>query len=69
MADHRKVSRREGQDHPKASLTDSEVELLRQMHEEFPAGHAQHLGYRALSKIFEIPRGTVRGMCKYRCRK
>lgn len=42
-------------------LTDHEVELMRQLHEE---GY----GYRRLAKIFEIHRMTVRDIVTYRHR-
>ena len=38
------------------------------MHEEFPPGHFEHVGYRKLSAIFNAPRYTVRDICKYRRR-
>lgn len=60
--------RRQGQDHPKANLTDREVDRMRVMHEEYPVGHAQHLGYRQLGTIFGISRYTARNHCKYRRR-
>ena len=48
-----------GQNHHKATLTDSEVARMRALHAEFPVGHPDHLGYRRLAKIFEVPRATV----------
>ena len=49
-------------------LTDHEVELMRTMHEEFPAGHPKHVGYRKLAAIFNTPRPTVQTYCNYRRR-
>ena len=49
-------------------LTDHEVELMRVMHEEFPLGHPEHVGYRKLTAIFQVPRYTVRDFCLYRRR-
>lgn len=49
-------------------LTDHEVELMRTMHEEFPAGHSKHVGYRKLAAIFNTPRPTVQTYCNYRRR-
>jgi len=50
-----------GEDHPAAKLTDHEVELLLEMHEE-------NIGYRKLAKIFEISPSQVRNICKGRKR-
>lgn len=50
---------RRGDDHPKAKLTNREVELMRQLHEE------DSLGYKKLSKIFETHVDTVRDICNY----
>lgn len=47
-----------GENHPQAKLTDHEVELLRQMHDE---GY----GYKRLAKMFETPVRTVRDICNY----
>lgn len=52
---------RRGENHPKAKLTDHEVELMRQLHEE-------NVGYKKLAKIFEVPIGTCRNICKYMTR-
>lgn len=48
-----------GQNHHKAKLTDLEVERMRELHAEFAVGHPNHLGYRRLAKLFEVPRATV----------
>ena len=48
-----------GEKHHKAVLTDGEVARMRALHAEFPVGDPNHLGYRRLAKIFEIPRATV----------
>jgi plasmid maintenance system antidote protein VapI len=32
---------------------------MRALHAEHPVGHPEHLGYRRLAKIFEVPRATV----------
>lgn len=55
-----------GEAHPKAALSDHEVELMRQLHEEYPVGHAKHLGYRRLAKMFDVAKTTVRQICNYR---
>lgn len=46
-------------------LSDGEVELLRQMHEEHPLGHPDHIGIRRLAKIFDIPKNTAAKLCNY----
>lgn len=48
-----------GQHHHKAKLTDSEVERMRRLHAEYAVGHPDHLGYRRLAKMFEVPKTTV----------
>lgn len=53
---------RVGQDHPRAALTDAEVDLMRHMHE------VEKIGYRQLAKMFEIGKTTVRDICNYRTR-
>jgi len=55
-----------GEAHYKAHLTDHEVELMRELHEEHPVGHPQHLGYRRLAKMFGVSKTTVRHICVYR---
>ncbi len=50
-----------GEDHPRAKLTDAEVERLRQL-------HAEGIGYRRLAVIFEVNRATVRDIVKFRTR-
>jgi len=51
-----------------ARLSDHDVELMRLMHEEFPRGHPQHIGYRRLGKIFQCSRKTAENICHYRKR-
>jgi len=46
-----------GEDHPSAKLTDHEVDLLIEMHED-------NVGYRKLSQMFEISKSQVRNICK-----
>lgn len=41
---------------------------MRVMHEEFPAGHPEHIGYRKLTAIFGVSRPYVQKICKYRRR-
>ena len=57
-----------GEDRHGARLTNNEIKLMRQMHEEFPAGHAKHLGYKRLAQIFECHTTTAQNICTYRAR-
>lgn len=51
-----------GEDHPKAILTDGEVEHLRRLYEE------GGWGYKRLAAKFEVSRESVRDIVKYRRR-
>jgi len=53
--------RRTGEDHPNAVLTDSEVELMRQLRESGKT-------WDWLVQKFEVPKRTVRDICAYRRR-
>lgn len=57
-----KRTRSRGENHPKAVLTDREVELMRQLHE------GEGWGYRRLAKKFDCPRNTAVDICNYRRR-
>lgn len=57
-----------GEAHPKVTLSDHEIELMRQLHEEYPTGHPKHLGYRRLAKKFNVAKTTVRAICNYKVR-
>lgn len=60
---HRVAPRRNvGQLHPKARLTDHEVELLRRMHED------DGISLRKLAQAFEVPWQTVQSICAGRTR-
>jgi hypothetical protein len=48
-----------GQFHPRAVLTDQQVERIRYLHEEIG------LGYRKLSKLFEVSRTQIARICRY----
>lgn len=54
--------RRVGEDHPQAVLTDHEIEVMRDLHEN------HGIGYRRLSRIFDVPRSQVQRICRYRVR-
>ncbi len=53
-----------GESHPKAVLTDHEVELLLELREENPAVHT----YAWLAEKFEVSTMTVRSICRGRTR-
>jgi len=46
-------------------MSDHDVELMREMHEEYPRAHKGHLGYRRLADIFGCHRNTARKICLY----
>lgn len=54
-----------GQNHPRAVLTDDDVERMRRMHEEWPVGDPRHVGYKRLAKRFECSRQHVMRICRY----
>jgi len=51
-----------GERHHKATLTDHEIDLIRELREEYG------FGYRRLAKKFEVSRETIRSICAYRTR-
>jgi hypothetical protein len=55
-----------GSDHPQARLIERDVELMRQLHEEYPVGDPRHLGYRRLARIFGVAKTTVRQAVNYK---
>ena len=54
--------RNSGQLHPKAKLSDREVELLRTLRE------VDGYSYGKLAQVFEVSKDYVVRICKYRCR-
>jgi len=56
------MAHRSGEKHPKATLTDHEVELMRTLHEH------HKLGYKTLAKKFDVSVATVQHICRYRRR-
>lgn len=54
--------KRIGQDHPAARLTDQEVELMRQLHEE------HSMGLTALARMFDVTKKAVWQIVTYRLR-
>lgn len=51
-----------GEDHPKAELTDAEVELIRSLHE------ADGMSYSQLAEKFEQSKGAIAKICQYKRR-
>lgn len=47
-----------GEDHPRARLTNHDVDLMREM-------HGQGMGYRRLAKMFGCSRTCVAVICRY----
>lgn len=52
----------------KLVLSDRDVELMRELHEEHPREHPEHIGYKQLARMFECSRSTVQNICTYRKR-
>ncbi len=50
-----------GENHPRAKLTDAEVETIRSLHD-------QGMSYRELAKKFEISKSTAESICLFRRR-
>jgi len=50
-----------GEDHPKATLTDSEVEQVRRLNES-------GIGYGRIAAIMDAPKSTIAAICQYRRR-
>lgn len=56
--------RRAGESHPNARLTDTDIDLMREMH-ELVDDHGRTLyGYRKLARVFECSRGYARYVVK-----
>ncbi|MCS3902806.1 DNA invertase Pin-like site-specific DNA recombinase [Methylohalomonas lacus] len=53
---------RAGESHPKAKLSDNDVRLIRELHEN------HGLGYGTIAKKFDSSRSTIISICNYRCR-
>ena len=52
----------------KTRLTDHEIDLMREMYEEFEPGHDQHVGTRKLAAIFCCSRDYAKNITQYRRR-
>jgi DNA invertase Pin-like site-specific DNA recombinase len=48
-----------GESHPRAKLTDAQVDQIRNLFEE------GFVGYRALARFFGVPRTTIASICRY----
>lgn len=59
---------RVGEDHPQATLTNAQVEEIRDRFEAYDVGHPKHEGYLRLAKAFGVGRRTVRDIVHYRKR-
>lgn len=62
MFDRRKNGPRRGEDHPGATLTDAEVDKVRQMRE------TEKMTYEAIAVIMDSKKSTIATICKYRRR-
>jgi hypothetical protein len=61
-------TQRIGEDHPRAKLSDAQVEQIRDEYEAHPQGHPEHVGYRLLAKKWNIHPSMVRNIVTYRRR-
>lgn len=53
-----------GETHHRAKLTDEQVDLMRELHEQ----EIDPWGYRRLAKHFNVCKSTVRDICHYKIR-
>lgn len=51
--------------HHRCKLTDHEVEVMRQMHEEFPRGDPRHMGRCKLAEKFGVSKRYAGLICAY----
>lgn len=54
--------RRIGQDHPRANLSDEQVNRIRDLRED------HDLSYDQLAAMFQVPKATIQSICQYRTR-
>ena len=59
---------RVGEDHQKATLSDLQVEAMRDRYEAGVEGTGPKVGYRVLAKEFGVSKRTVRDIVNYRRR-
>lgn len=50
---------RVGESHHRAKLSDEQVDLIRDLHEEYG------FGYKKLAHVFKVSRDTIRQICLY----
>lgn len=67
------MSVRSGEDHPNCTLTDEDVEFIRQLYEEGKEmeeaeRRRRQLGYKGIAKRFECSPRVVRDIVHYRSR-
>lgn len=53
-----------GESHHRARLTDEQVDLMRELHEQ----EIDPWGYRRLAKRFDVSKSTARDICQYKIR-
>lgn len=58
-------TQRIGEDHPRAKLTNDEVEQIRDEYEDGLAGLGPRIGYRLLAKKFKVSKRTIRNIVHY----
>ena len=61
-------TRRIGEDHAGAKLTDAQVERIRDEYEAHPPGDPLHIGYRLLAKRWGVSKRTIRDIVSYSTR-
>lgn len=61
---HADSGRVTGQGHPRAKLTDADIDMIRALHEDGDSP----LGYRQIARKFEVSVRTVRSICAYKRR-
>lgn len=58
-------TQRIGEDHPRAKITDAQVESMRDEYEAGLEGTGPRIGYRLLAKKYEVSKRTVRDIVHY----
>lgn len=53
------MSPRIGEEHHNATLSDDDVDMIRELHEE------HGLSYNQLADKFDVPKSTIKSICKY----
>jgi len=68
LAFNEEGTQRIGEDHPRAKLSDAEVEAIRDEYEAGLDGSGPKIGYRRLAKKWGVTPSTVRNIVTYRKR-